>query len=212
MFDHLETHFEQPIVVASPVGRRWLKRSFDVSVALGLLLPMLLTALVLWVLNPFLNPGPVFFRQDRMGKRCRKFVAWKFRTMRVVPNKCRGAFDPLEAGRVSRFAGWMRKIRLDELPQIMNVLRGEMSMIGPRPDAYTHACVYLRQIPGYVDRHAVRPGISGLAQTEVGYVETRADVQRKVAADLQYISNWSFRMDLWIVWRTVQVICGRQGR
>ena len=172
------------------------KRGFDIVCAALLLLPLAVVALCLAVLNPVLNPGPVFFRQIRMGRNCAPFVALKFRTMTVRDDGNRGAFDAVELARVTCLGWFLRRTRVDELPQILNVLCGEMSMIGPRPDAYGHAQVYLRDIPGYRRRHKVRPGITGYAQTEVGYVETLADMQRKVAADLAYLADPSWRMDL----------------
>ncbi|WP_026352637.1 sugar transferase [Yoonia vestfoldensis] len=187
------------------------KRIFDRAVALALLVVLVLVGAVLVVLNPFLNAGPLMYRQDRMGYQCHRFAALKFRTMRAATGAARGAFDALEADRITVLGRFLRKSRLDELPQIINVLRGEMSLIGPRPDSYDHACVYLREIAGYAERHSVRPGVSGLAQTEVGYVDGIDGIRRKVAADLHYIANASFRLDLWIAWRTIVVVLTRKG-
>lgn len=194
---------------ATPVAG---KRLFDVCVALVLLPVLVGFAVALVVLNPFVNAGPLFFVQERMGRGCRPFHALKFRTMSVVNASSRGAFDPVEAERITPFGRALRRLRIDELPQILNVLRGEMSMIGPRPDAIAHARTYLQQVPFYADRYAIRPGISGYAQTEIGYVEGMAALRRKVAADLYYLDHASWRLDLWIVWRTLAVILGREGR
>ncbi|WP_322891592.1 MULTISPECIES: sugar transferase [unclassified Yoonia] len=187
------------------------KRVFDRAVAMALLMVLVPVGAVLVVLNPFLNAGPLIYRQDRMGYQCRRFAAFKFRTMRRAKGRERGAFDALEADRITVLGRFLRRSRLDELPQIINVLRGEMSLIGPRPDSYDHACVYLRDIAGYAERHSVRPGISGLAQTEVGYVDGIDGIRRKVAADLHYIAHASFRLDLWIAWRTIGVVLARKG-
>ena len=187
------------------------KRLFDVAVAAALLALLLPLALGLILLNPFVNPGPLIFRQERMGYRCRSFTAYKFRTMRVQHGVVRGAFDALEQDRITPLGRFLRRTRIDELPQIINVLRGEMSMIGPRPDSYDHARIYLREVEGYHARHAVRPGISGLAQTQVGYVDGPDGIRRKVAADLHYIAHASFRLDLWISWRTLLVVLMRKG-
>jgi lipopolysaccharide/colanic/teichoic acid biosynthesis glycosyltransferase len=94
---------------------------------------------------------------------------------------------------------------------VINVIRGEMSLIGPRPDYYPHALVYSDTVPGYRDRYRVKPGISGYAQTEVGYVDGLEGVRAKVAADLHYLRHAGFRLDLWIVWRTLAVVFARQG-
>jgi lipopolysaccharide/colanic/teichoic acid biosynthesis glycosyltransferase len=187
------------------------KDAFDRVIALALLGVLVPVAVVLLILNPFLNAGPLIFRQDRMGFQCRRFAAIKFRTMRAATGVARGAFDALEADRITVLGRFLRESRLDELPQIINVLRGDMSLIGPRPDSYDHACVYLREVDGYAERHAVRPGVSGLAQTEVGYVDGMDGIRRKVAADLHYIAHASFRLDMWIAWRTIVVVLRRKG-
>ncbi len=191
--------------------RTGAKQFLDVVGAIILLVPLTAIAAVLFVLNPFFNHGPLWFVQERMGYRCQPFTAIKFRTMTAPRGPDRGAFDALETERITMLGRIMRKIRLDELPQIINVLRGEMSLIGPRPDAYDHASVYLTAIPGYRRRHDVMPGISGLAQTEVGYVDGLEGVRRKVDADLRYIASRSFRLELWIVWRTIVVVLTRRG-
>lgn len=187
------------------------KRVFDCILAGILLLPLVLSAVVLAMLNPFMNPGPLVFRQQRMGHHCQPFTAFKFRSMLPATQTARGAFDALETDRITWLGHLIRRTRIDELPQVLNVLRGEMSLIGPRPDSYEHACVYLREIPGYAERHQVMPGISGFAQTEVGYVDGLDGVKRKVAADQYYIANATFRFDMWIVWRTLCVVLGRRG-
>eukprot|EP01013_Petalomonas_cantuscygni_P009056 TRINITY_DN21821_c0_g1_i1.p1 TRINITY_DN21821_c0_g1~~TRINITY_DN21821_c0_g1_i1.p1 ORF type:complete len:171 (-),score=21.02 TRINITY_DN21821_c0_g1_i1:171-683(-) len=167
---------------------------------------------VVTVANMLGNPGTVFFVQQRMGVNCEPFPAYKFRSMKPAPSVVRTADDPLELDRITPFGALLRKSRLDELPQIINVLRGEMSLIGPRPDFYDHAVVYMERIPGYRRRHMVRPGISGLAQTEVGYVQSIHETRRKVSADLYYIRNASLRLDAWIILRTLKVCVFRRGR
>ena len=190
----------------------WAKRLFDVTFCLVLLAPLAFAAIALLILNPLFNRGPLMYDQRRMGLAGQPFRAWKFRTMSPANAAARGAFDGLEEDRISRLGRILRKARIDELPQIINVLRGEMSLIGPRPDLYEHACVYLENIPGYRARHQVMPGISGFAQTEIGYVDGEDGVRRKVAADLYYITNASLRLDVWIMWRTLCVIAARKGR
>lgn len=192
-------------------GFRSAKRIFDIVVS-SLLLPVLVTlAIIVCMLNPFYNKGSLFFIQPRMGKGCVPFKAIKFRTMTAAPEVKRGADCPLEVDRITRLGRFMRKSRIDELPQIINVLRGEMSLIGPRPDYFEHAVKYLELIPGYRERHAVRPGISGLAQTELGYVEGVDATRRKVQADLYYITHQSVALELWIFWRTLSVVARRGG-
>ncbi|MEL6683085.1 MAG: sugar transferase [Pseudomonadota bacterium] len=215
MFDLRESAFDDVIFdgtsVPSTTKSQAAKRLFDLLAATILLILAAFCALALLLLNPFMNPGPLFYRQERMGHRCRQFTAYKFRSMTQAEDGHRGAFDALEKDRITRLGQFMRQYRIDELPQAFNVLRRDMSVIGPRPDCYDHACVYVREIPGYRERHQILPGITGLAQTQIGYVDGLEGIQRKVAADAHYIRHASMRFDLWIAWRTIAVILGRQG-
>lgn len=187
------------------------KRAFDMVGSILLLPILLLVTVAIVILNPFYNKGSLFFVQSRMGRGCVPFKAVKFRSMRAVSEVQRGADAPLETDRITKLGGFMRKSRIDELPQVINVLRGEMSLIGPRPDYYDHAVEYLEKIPGYRERHVVRPGISGLAQTELGYVEGMDATRRKVKADLYYITHMSLALEAWIFWRTLRVVAKRGG-
>ena len=189
------------------------KRVFDIFVSCALLAVLAPICVGLLILNPVLNRGPLFFFQERMGKDCHRFTTWKFRSMTAHDTEgkdagtgVRGAFDRLDSHRITALGRFLRKSRVDELPQIINVLRGEMSLVGPRPDAFSHAQTYLDEIPGYRARFAVLPGISGLAQLEVGYVDDRDGVSRKVAADLHYLSAASMWNDLRIAKRTVATV------
>lgn len=201
------------------------KRAFDIVVSCSLLVVLAPVCMGLLVLNPWLNRGPLFFLQDRMGKNCQRFTTWKLRSMtvhetesRIVPDRrhactgTRGAFDPLDRHRITRLGHLLRRTRIDELPQIINVLRGEMSLIGPRPDAFSHAQTYLHEVPGYRARFSMVPGISGLAQVNVGYVDDHDGVVRKVEADLHYLAIASIWIDLWIARRTVATVLGFRGR
>jgi len=195
-------------------GRRFYartgKRAIDVLVSVALLTVLVVFALILFCLNPFFNRGPLFYVQPRMGRGCAAFSAIKFRTMAPLARITRRADDPLEHHRITPLGSLLRKSRIDELPQIINVLRGEMSLIGPRPDFFHHARRYVRSVPGYRRRLAVRPGISGLAQTDLGYVDTPEGMLRKVALDLRYVEEMSLGLDLRVFWRTlVTVFCGR---
>lgn len=193
-----------------PIVKRGLELVFS---AMVLLPAAAIVAIGLLCLNPFLNPGPLFYRPLRMGRGCRPFHAYKFRTMRgAPPGARRGPDDPVEYERIPAIGRILRRSRLDELPQILNVFRGEMSLIGPRPDDLRHARVFMDAIPGYRQRHVVRPGISGLAQVELGYVQGRAATRLKTAADLRYIQNASLRLDLWVFWRTIRTVISMRGQ
>ncbi|PCI05323.1 MAG: hypothetical protein COB78_01560 [Hyphomicrobiales bacterium] len=190
----------------------WItKRLFDIAGSV-ILLPILgLTIMGLLILNPFMNPGKLFFIQKRMGKECRPFFAIKFRSMRAVDTIERGPNDPIEVQRITFLGKFIRRSRLDELPQILNVIFGEMSLIGPRPDYYTHAIDYLKNVPGYRDRHIVRPGISGLAQVSLGYVEGTEATRQKVNSDHSYISEAGFVQEGALVLKTIATVLARVG-
>lgn len=188
------------------------KRVFDLVFSTVVLMPaLILTAALLLVLNPFINKGPLMHVQKRMGRNCKPFRAYKFRTMLVQTRGSRGPHDPVEVERITRLGNILRRSRFDELPQILNVYRGQMSLIGPRPDYFRHACHYVREIPGYRARYHVRPGISGLAQIRHGYAAGLAATRLKTSADLTYIRNASFSLDLWIFWRTIVTVFRMRG-
>lgn len=198
---------------ASPTGAFWVtKRAFDLFFSTIFLLPStLFVAMFLVVLNPFFNPGPLFYRQKRMGRYCVPFRALKFRTMDVRPRHKRGPNDPVESDRVTALGRFLRRTRFDELPQIWNVYRGDMSLIGPRPDYFRHASYYMETIPDYRKRHMVRPGISGLAQIELGYAVGIDATRRKTEADLEYIQKASFALDTQIFLGTVSAVVKMRG-
>lgn len=179
------------------------KRIFDVLSSLLLIPFFLLTAVSLLILNPWFNKGSLFYIQTRMGKDCKPFQVFKFRSMIAVTQIERGPEDPIENDRITYLGRIIRKIRLDEVPQIINILKGDMSLIGPRPDYFPHAELFSREIHGYRERHNIRPGISGLAQVKLGYIEGTEATLGKVALDLEYIHNAGFKMDLWLIYRTV---------
>lgn len=190
----------------------WLnKRIFDLVLSV-LLLPFLaILVVILSVLNPLFNKGPLFFVQDRMGRECLPFRAIKFRTMYYVKKIERKHDDPIEDDRITKLGRILRKVRIDELPQILNVLKGEMSLIGPRPDYFEHAKVFVKTVPGYEARHTVRPGISGLAQVSLGYAEGIDETRSKTSADLYYIEHTNFWLDTRIVMKTIKTIVSRAG-
>lgn len=187
------------------------KRLFDVILSLLLLPLLLLMMLILICLNPWLNPGPLFYVQIRMGRERRAFAMIKFRSMRRARAR-RGANEHLELDRISPFGGLLRKSRIDELPQILNVLRGDMSLIGPRPDVFAHARVFCRQVPDYRERHALRPGISGLAQVEHGYAEGVDATREKARLDMLYIENLGFRQECYVFVKTIGTILASVGK
>lgn len=184
-----------------------VKRAFDVLVSIAALPVLAVLVLTLLILNPLWNPGPLFFVQTRMGRACRPFPAIKFRTMRPARRILRGPDDPVESDRITPLGQFLRRSRIDELPQFLNVLAGHMSLIGPRPDYWEHAIHYLDVIPGYRQRHLVRPGISGLAQVDGGYAEGVDATIAKTRLDLRYIRQSGLAMELYVLRRTAHVVC-----
>ena len=183
-----------------------IKRLFDLTMSFALMPILVLMIITLKFLNHFYNKGPVFFIQKRMGKNCKPFYAIKFRSMVSVKTINRNYSDPLEIERITKLGHILRKFSLDELPQILNVIKGDMSLIGPRPDYYEHALVFLDNIPEYRQRHLVRPGISGLSQIRLGYAEGLYETKKKSRFDVYYIKNACFYLDIKIFFGTILTI------
>jgi len=191
----------------------WIsKRLFDLIVCL-LLLPLLfIVSIFLLFLNPFYNAGRLIFIQERMGKNCEAFIAIKFRTMSHIKEITRKYDEPIEIDRITPLGRILRRARIDELPQILNVLKGDMSLIGPRPDYYDHALEYIQNIEGYCERYSIRPGITGLSQVRLGYVESLEAISKKVTTDNYYIQNVSYLSELKIIFSTIIVIFRGRGK
>jgi len=185
----------------------WIKRTSDIAFSLLALPAIGILAIALLLLNPFFNPGPVFYRQARMGRHGTPFLMWKFRTM--IPcsmGLVRAHHEPVEEDRITRLGRFLRKYRLDELPNVFNVLRGEMSVVGPRPDAFEHAVELIDTVPRYRDRFRVLPGITGIAQVRLGYADTTDIVRRKARYDAFYVRKARVQTDLHVLARTVGVM------
>lgn len=201
-------------VVAQNSDRRFFfatKRTVDLVMSFLLVPVLVIVAFALVLANPFFNRGPLFYTQVRMGRECRPFRAYKFRSMLACDGHQRGHDDPIESHRIRPLGLFLRQTRLDELPQILNVFSGDMSLIGPRPDSFSHAKVFCRTIPGYVDRYLMRPGISGHAQVTQGYAVGTEATRRKTELDLEYIQKAGIRMDACIFVKTIAAVLFRRG-
>ena len=164
------------------------------------------------------SPGPALFRQSRMGYRGKEFTVYKFRTMRVNGanrSKTKVAVDDLitreDDDRITRVGRFLRFTRIDELPQLVNVLRGEMSLIGPRPEATGLSDWYQAEVPFYRYRHIVKPGITGWAQVNQGHVAGVDDIKMKLQYDFYYIRNFSIWLDILIVMKTIKTMLTGYG-
>ncbi len=192
--------------------RTAMKRLFDVLVALALLAAtwwiMALTALAILIEDG----GPVLFRQERVGRSGRTFQVLKFRSMRTDAEKDGVArWAQPNDSRITAVGRFIRKTRIDELPQLLNVLRGEMSLVGPRPERPSFVEQLTEQIPFYAIRHSVKPGLTGWAQVRFSYGASLADARRKLQFDLYYVKNHSLVLDIQIILETVRVVLRGEG-
>jgi lipopolysaccharide/colanic/teichoic acid biosynthesis glycosyltransferase len=221
-------------------AEKFLKRVIDISGStIGLLLGLPLF-FVVGILIKLDSPGPVFFRQERVGMNRRKkerrtleikrnkqerrterrkknlygetFYLYKFRTMIVDAEKgCGPIWAKNDDPRITNIGKVLRKTRIDELPQLINVLKGEMSLVGPRPERYHFVRDFIYRVDGYPNRLGVKPGITGQAQVENGYDSCVEDVKLKVNHDLNYIQQWSLLKDFKILLKTILVVATGKG-
>mgnify|MGYP002622909782 CR=1 FL=1 len=201
--------FENPLVGFGGA----LKRLMDIALATATLVVLAVPMACLALAVKLSSPGPIFFRQRRYGLDGREILVWKFRTMRVCEDGPQVAQATKDDPRVTRLGAIMRKTSLDELPQLFNVLGGSMSLVGPRPHANAHNELYRQSIPGYMLRHKVRPGITGLAQVNGwrGETDTLEKMERRIECDHRYIREWSLWLDLKILLKTFFVVFSRQN-
>jgi lipopolysaccharide/colanic/teichoic acid biosynthesis glycosyltransferase len=158
------------------------------------------------------SKGPMIYRQTRLGRMGRSFDVLKFRSMRVDAEKENGAqWAAKNDPRLTRVGGFLRKYRLDELPQFLNVIRGDMSFVGPRPERACFVEELRKQIPYYDERHSVRPGITGWAQVQYSYGASVEDAFNKLEYDLFYLKNTSLSFDLAIILKTIKIVIGGHG-
>ena len=190
-----------------PAHKVKLKRAFDLLlvIALSPLIALVVGALALYV--RLCAGSPVFYRQTRVGRDGQPFTLVKFRTMRTDAEAQGAVLATENDPRVVPGLAWMRGTRADELPQLWNVLRGDMSLVGPRPERPEFVADIAREVPGYERRHELRPGLTGLAQVQGRY---HTDAAFKVGHDLQYLVNWSLVLDVQIIVRTVWVVLARR--
>jgi lipopolysaccharide/colanic/teichoic acid biosynthesis glycosyltransferase len=204
MFDIGEVHRNRYLRV---------KRLLDVALALPGLLALAAVTPVVLVGNAFGNRGPLLYRQVRVGKQGDLFEILKFRSMADAPVPADGsgwtlADDP----RVTRFGRILRTTHLDELPQLINILRGELSVVGPRPEQPHYVDELVEKLPFYALRHLVRPGLTGWAQVKYHYASDEHDAMEKLQYEFFYLRHQSISLDLRIIGRTVRSVVGRGGR
>jgi putative colanic acid biosynthesis UDP-glucose lipid carrier transferase len=225
IFNPWEEYFEQELIPVNQGGHtfcslqqeplenpinRALKRALDICIALPVVLfvlPWLCLFAKLMIMRE--SPGPMFFKQGRSGQRGRLFNIYKFRSMHHSDPSREGEQATEGDDRIFKFGQFMRRTSIDEFPQFLNVLRGHMSVVGPRPHLIQHDSEFSEQVNIYRTRHFVKPGITGLAQCKGfrGEVSELALIEERVRYDLEYIRSWSFWLDIWILLKTaVQMI------
>ena len=215
----VEDGWRAMVISTGPLGlrQRVLKRAFDVALSLGGLIVLSPLMLVIAVLIRLDDGGPALFVQRRLGRGNRFFGMYKFRSMRVDRSDADGTQSTArDDERVTRIGRFIRRTSIDELPQLFNVLRGEMSMVGPRPHAIASQAgdkLFWRIDTAYWNRHSLKPGVTGLAQIRGyrGATEQEADLQNRLDADLEYIRTWSPWGDALIVFKTLGVLVHRQA-
>ncbi len=181
------------------------KRGVDILLSLAVLIflsPLLLLTALAIRLD---SPGPAIYRQTRIGLGGKPFTLWKFRSMREDAEKNGPQYAAVNDTRVTRLGRILRKYRIDEFPQAVNVLRGDMSFIGPRPERPEFVAELERKIPDYHARHMIKPGITGWAQVKYEYAASVEGARKKLVYDLYYIRNFSIILDIVILFMTVRV-------
>jgi exopolysaccharide biosynthesis polyprenyl glycosylphosphotransferase len=198
-------------ISSNKIGLR-LKRLFDIFISIVVLVITWPIMLISYFLIKFDSLGPAIFKQTRTGKDGQDFFIYKFRSMYIDAEKDGVKWAQTNDSRVTRVGKYIRLFRIDELPQLFNVINGDMSFIGPRPERPEFNNMLEREIPYYQLRHLVRPGITGWAQVQYPYGASVDDAIEKLQYDLYYIKNYSFLLDLRILLKTIKVILFGKGR
>ncbi len=190
----------------------FIKRIIDFSVSIPLLIftsPIM--AYAAYKIKKESPEGPIIFKQKRVGKGGKEFVCYKFRSMIPDAEKEKPQFASKNDPRIFKWGAFMRKTRIDELPQLINVLKGEMHLVGPRPERKYWIDIFEKEIPYYNQRHLVAPGITGWAQVNYPYGENALDAKQKLMYDLFYIKNWSIWLEIKTLFKTFQVVLEKRG-
>lgn len=196
-----------------PSWEQFVKRILDIVLSLCTLIIMAVPMFVIMIIIRITTKGPAIYRQERVGKYGKAFTIYKFRTMSQDAEEASGpTWAEQDDPRITKVGYWLRKLRLDEFPQLLNVLKGEMSLVGPRPERRFFVDEFKKQIPLYTRRLRVKPGITGWAQVKWKYDSSFEDVIEKTKYDLFYVENMSLRMDLKILINTLITVIKGKGQ
>jgi lipopolysaccharide/colanic/teichoic acid biosynthesis glycosyltransferase len=189
-----------------------VKRLLDLAVGVAGLVALAMVTPFVIVANALGNRGPLLYRQERVGKGDRHFTMLKFRTMLAAAPGAPTAWTTEDDPRITPFGRWLRRTHLDELPQVVNILRGDLTLVGPRPEQPGYVDDLSEKIPFYALRHIVRPGLTGWAQVKYAYGASAFDALEKLQYEFYYLRHQSLSLDLRIVVRTLRHVIGRDGR
>ena len=192
--------------------RKNLKRLFDICFAIVILIPAIPIMIISAIIIKLESKGNVIYSQERIGENNIPFKIYKFRSMRSDSEKNGPSWASENDNRVTKFGNIMRKTRIDELPQLYNVIMGEMSFVGPRPERQYFIDTLEKEIPYYNLRHLVKPGLTGLAQVKYPYGASVEDAYRKLQYDLYYIKKYSLSFDILIILDTIKIVIFGKGR
>lgn len=221
LFDVVSGHLRTGTVLATdllelypdhmPTWQAGIKRMIDIGASLAIMLFIAPVFVFVMLAIKLTSKGPVFYTQERIGQYGSRFWVWKLRTMRVDAEKAGPQWAGKKDPRITPIGKFLRKTRLDEVPQLWCVLKGDMSLVGPRPEREYFIEKLRKEVPLYVRRLKMKPGLTGWAQVTLGYDNSIEDVKRKVAADLWYFEHMSIALDLQIMLRTVWVVFTGKG-
>ncbi len=203
---HITSHPEVPLKV------KLLKRGFDLAFSTGVMIAGAPVFLLLYLVTRTTSKGPAFYRQERIGRDEKPFYIYKFRSMYVDAEKHGPQLSSTNDPRITKWGLIIRKTRLDELPQFWNVLKGEMSVVGPRPERQHYIEKIVEKAPNYKKLLRIKPGLTSIGQVHYGYAENVDQMRERVRYDLLYLQNMNFNSDIDIIYRTVKVMIQRKGK
>ena len=186
----------------------FIKRAFDIVVSLFAGIFSLIPMIIVGILIKLDSKGPAIFKQERMGKGGKPFVMYKFRSMRIDAEANGPQWASENDDRCTKLGHFIRKCRIDELPQLINIFKGEMSFVGPRPERPYFYDEFEKYIPGFKNRLLVTPGLTGYAQINGGY---SLKPEEKIVYDMEYIKNRSLKLDFYCIFKTIAIVFTHEG-